>query len=700
MEEVIPPELRDRVLVYMDDLLVMSEDFESHLSLLKEVALLIRKAGLTLNIDKSNFCLKEVEFVGYIIGYGTIQTNPGKVAAITDYPVPKTVRQVRRFLGMTGWYRRFIRNFASLTAPISDLLKKNKTFKWTEEANEAFKTLKTKLTTAPVLTTPDFSKPFCIQCDASSVGIGGVLTQANEVGEEMPIAFVSQKLSTTQQKYNVTEKECLAAIKCLEKFRPYVEGHEFKIITDHASLKWLMSQKNLSTRLAHWSLKIQGYNFTFEHRKGTDNVVPDALSRVDMVDSITISFEIDLDSPHFESTEYKNLIKAIEENQQHTKNLLVENGLVFKKIQESDLLPGDVEWRLWIPQAMADELIENTHNSVAGMHGGIKKTLEAISQKFYWPNMARQIGDFIRNCEVCKQTKPPNFIQRPPMGNMAVSERSMQRFYIDLIGPFPRSKKGHIGILIILDHFSKFPFLYTLKIFKAEKIIEKLEEVFSFGGVPETIVSDNGTQFKAIIFENFLKKYGVEHVFTALYSPQANASERVNRSIICGIRAYLNEDQRNWDLHLTSITMALRSSYHQSIGCSPYFALFGQEMMLHGKSYKILRKLNSLSTGENISHPARMELIRQKLQDKIRKAYEANEKLYNLRCNREAVFKEGEEVYRQNFKQSHKAENYNAKLDKRSIKSRVVKRIGNNQYLLADMQGKEIGIFHAKDLHR
>lgn len=170
------------------------------------------------------------------MGNGTLRTDPEKISAVTNYPVPTNVKQVRRFLGMAGWYRRFVHNFASITTPLTNLLKKNKNFTWNDEAQKSFDTLKQVLCSAPVLASPNYEKPFIIQCDASKLGVGAVLAQKNEDGIEVPIAYFSQKLNKAQSNYSVTELECLAAILSLKKFRAYVEGQDFTIVTDHASL--------------------------------------------------------------------------------------------------------------------------------------------------------------------------------------------------------------------------------------------------------------------------------------------------------------------------------------------------------------------------------------------------------------------------------------------------------------------------------
>ncbi|KAL7723989.1 hypothetical protein ACLKA6_001958 [Drosophila palustris] len=217
---------------------------------------------------------------------------------------------------MAGWYQKFIRGYASLTSPLTDALKHKKHFEWSEDAEKSFQTLKAEMCKAPVLHTPNFEAPFFIHCDASHTGVGGVLMQVNEENDEVPIAYMSRKLNKCQRNYSVTEKECFAAILSIKKFRPYVEGHAFTVITDHASLKWLMSQSDLSTRLARWALKLQAYTFEIQHRKGSKNIVPDALSRTYTEDLSAIKTEqiIDLQSPHFQSKSYTDLATKITQN--------------------------------------------------------------------------------------------------------------------------------------------------------------------------------------------------------------------------------------------------------------------------------------------------------------------------------------------------------------------------------------------------
>lgn len=240
------------------------------------------------------------------------------------------------------------------------------------------------------------------------------------------------------------------------------------------------------------------------------------------------------------------------------------------------------------------------------------------------------------------------------MGNPVISERPFQRLYIDILGPYPRSKSGYIGLLIILDHFSKFHWLCPLKKFTSSLIQEFLQKhIFHVYGVPETIVSDNGSQFRSNNLNVFLTSYGIQHIYTALYSPQSNASERVNRSLIAGIRAYLKKDHHLWDGNLSFISCALRNSYHQAIKCSPYHALFGFDMVTHGTSYELLRKLKLLNepTSE-LSRDDKLQQIRHNIRKHIQDAYGINKHQYNLRT-RPVNFHIGQEVFRRNFAQSN-----------------------------------------------
>lgn len=702
MDMVIPYNMKSHVLVYLDDLLVLSSTFEDHLKHLAEVAVQLRKAGLTINVAKSQFGLKQVQYLGFIVGEGTLQTNSEKVRAVAEFPVPNTQKQLRRFLGMTGWYQRFLSQYSTVIFPLTELLGK-KAFKWNEQAQSAFEEIKKRLCSAPLLMHPNYEKPFIVQCDASFHGVGAVLAQLDDDNVERPIAYMSKKLNKAQRNYTVTEIECLAVVLAVLKFRMYIEGHPFKIVTDHASLRWLMKQTDLSGRLARWALKLQRYTFQIEHRKGSQNIVPDALSRSfeepDAVNAIEVELSptIDLTSSAFQSEEYTAL-----------KDKFIEAGLPDFQVIDNFLYHRncfstngnrDEVWKLYVPTALREEVIRSSHDQPSSAHGGVAKCLERIRRNFFWPGLASDVRQYIAKCELCRTSKYPNYSQRPPMGSQIISERPFQRLYIDFIGPFPRSKKGNIGIFIILDHFSKFTFLKPVRKFSSQIIIDFLrDEIFACFGVPESIVSDNGSQFKSHEFAAFLTKYGIKHICTASYAPQANAAERVNRSINAALRTYVRHNQREWDIILPSINCALRNSIHQSVGADPYRIVFGQYMITHGKDYTLLRKLDLLNSGAgHIEREDEFTNIRDDIGKYLKRAFSKNRRTYDLRA-RPKSFEVGEEVIKRNFQLSNLASNFNAKLGPIGIKARIKQKVGSAIYRLEDLKGKELGNFHAKDI--
>lgn len=704
MDKVIPSQFRDRVFVYLDDLLIFSKNFDDHLELLKMVATKLKDAGLTINVEKSKFCFKQLRYLGYIVGNETIQTDPKKVEAITQLKEPKTLKQLRSFIGMCSWYRRFIHDFSTIAAPLTECLKVKKggKFKLNSEACVAFEALKRRLTEAPVLINPDFEKEFIIACDASRTGVGGVLAQLDEEGNERAICFFSHKLNPAQRNYSITELECLAAVLCIKAFRPYVEGHKFKVITDHASLKWLMSQKDLTGRLARWSMKLSQFDFSIEHRKGCLNVVPDTLSRSfnEAIEELN-PVPIDLTDPEFKSVAYLDLIEYIQENQDTLPDLKVEDGFVFKRTHflSRDIASESECWRLWLPADLCQKVMTTFHDPPNCSHGGFVKTLKRIQKFFYWPKMAVEIKGFVQNCQTCREIKDVNTNLRPEMGQQFTVERPFQHVYIDFLGPYPRTKKGNTVILIVLDQFSKFSLAKALPKATATNVIKYLSEIFSIFGVPESILSDNGSQFISKEFQNFLNSLGIKHCRTGSYAPQSNASERVNRTILTSIRAYVGDQHDKWDYHLQDIMSSIRNSIHSAIGTTPYEVLFGQNMIIHGTLYRILRKLGALG-GEDCrtqTSNAKLKIIRDEVHKNLTKAHEKYRKQYNLR-SKHRKFEEGQEVYRRNHVLSSSGNKVCKKFAKKFLKCKVKTQKGTNLYELEDYQGKALGVFHAKDL--
>uniref|UniRef100_A0ABD2XP31 Reverse transcriptase domain-containing protein n=1 Tax=Trichogramma kaykai TaxID=54128 RepID=A0ABD2XP31_9HYME len=284
IDALFGPEFEPHVFGYLDDIIIVTESFDEHMKWLEIVLTKLRDAGLTVNRKKCDFCCSRVKYLGYVLDSNGLRVDSEKVQPVLRYPAPTNVKELRRFLGMVGWYARFIPNDSDLKKPLLELLHKDAEWRWTREHQSAFEALKRAITEAPVLARPDFSKPFVVQCDASDVAIGGVLTQVHEDGEH-PIVYVSRVLTPAERNYNTSEKECLALLWAIKKLRPYLEGYRFVAITDHSALQYLRNLKEPTGRLARWALEMQQWDFEVVHRKGKYNELPDALSRVCEIES-------------------------------------------------------------------------------------------------------------------------------------------------------------------------------------------------------------------------------------------------------------------------------------------------------------------------------------------------------------------------------------------------------------------------------
>lgn len=322
---------------------------------------------------------------------------------------------------------------------------------------------------------------------------------------------------------------------------------------------------------------------------------------INEVNSDVLLHNFDLfDKKDVQDEQYCSLMKHVEQNPDGNPNFCIRNSKLFIRIEAKHTasLTDIPVWKMWVPTTQRKQILEREHSLPEGAHDGIKKTLERIRRLHYWPKMTIDVHDFVVNCIICKQSKAPNQCARPPLGKLTIPERPWQKIYIDLLGPYLRSSNGKTTIFIILDHLTKFVYLKTLTKATASNIVNCLrDEIFSLFSVPQIIHSDNGVQFVGKEFQGLIKEFGINHIKTAYYSPQSNASERVNRSIVAVTRAYLAEKHTVWDKHLPEISSALRNSIHESTGYSPHFLLFGYHKIVHGNDYKLLHELHMIDEG-------------------------------------------------------------------------------------------------------
>uniref|UniRef100_A0ABD2WA60 RNA-directed DNA polymerase n=1 Tax=Trichogramma kaykai TaxID=54128 RepID=A0ABD2WA60_9HYME len=583
MDSLFGTEVEPHVFAYLDDIIVVTETFSEHIRWLKYVIKVLMKAKLIVNKKKCEFCCSRVTFLGYVLDNEGLRIDPERIKPILEYPVPTNVKGVRRLLGMLGWYSRFIKKEAEMNVPLAKLLHKDEKFVWGLEQEEALKKIKVALTNAPVLARPDFSRKFVVQTDASDFALGAVLTQDFEDGEH-PIMYISRLMSKAERNYGITEKECLAILWAIDKFRPYLEGYHFTVITDHKALTWLRNFKNPTGRVARWAIKMMEWDFDIVHRKGADHHVPDALSR---------GFELDrtYDVSLFESIKderYLQKLKEIEKAPQKFPDWCIEGGLLYRKRRDWLLDPitnSEDVWKLVVPEEYRDRVLSDAHCITSAGHLGSKKTYDRVVQEYYWPGMFHDVEDFVRQCEICQRYKVS---QTGPQGLMTrrVVDRPWAVVAADLM-EFPRSKFQNKYLLVFQDIFTRWIEVYPLRAATGANVLKAFEQLILFRWeTPDFLLTDNGKEFDNKLLNDGLQEYGVKHVYTPPYWPQANPVERSNRTLKTMIASYVGADHQNWDKHLHEFRHAVNTAVQSTLKVSPAFLNMGRQPRL----VKSLRK--------------------------------------------------------------------------------------------------------------
>ena len=700
MDKIFGESLRPKVFTYIDDLIVVSKTFEEHVQLLREVYRRLSEAGLVVNFDKCQFCRPSLKYLGFIITPEGINTDPDKVSSMVDFPQPRNATEVKRFLGLCSWYRRFVSGFATLVAPLNALLKgrkKRQPIVWTEEASQAFSAIKKALVSAPVLATPRFDLEFTIQCDASDVGLGCVLTQQHDDGEHV-IAYASRSLSKAERNYSVSERECLSLLFAIEKFRPYAEGVKFRAITDHHSLLWLRNLKDPVGRLARWSLKMAQFDFELIHRKGASHQVPDALSRAFVCSVKTEGFKS-------EDPWYNRKFAEVSQHPDRHPGWRVTNNELFHYKANRRVLPVDApNWKLVVPKELRSEVLRKCHDEPTAAHFGFFKTYRRVSTDYFWNTLKSDVSRYVRECRVCGAQKVPADQRAGLMGRQKLVEFPFQLVSVDLIGPLPRSKRGFSWLIVLTDWYTKFVLVKPLRRATAQEVTEFMErEVFLMFGIPEIVMCDNGVQFVSGLFKRLMSDYGIKKCwYNAKYHPQVNFTERVNRVITTAIRSYIgNQPHYTWDEKVFHIASAIRSAVHEVTGYAPNHLVFGRDLPNSGSSYRghpeDVIVVDNTKLKEWSQKLLALDAAKREIKSGLDKAYLRNKRHYDMR-KRSYSFEVGDLVWKRNLVLSNAAMGFAAKLAPKRILCRVSVKRSSLVYELVDLDGRDQGAWHIKDL--
>ncbi|KAJ8707558.1 hypothetical protein PYW08_010810 [Mythimna loreyi] len=556
------------------------------------------------------------------------------------------------------------------------------------------------LISAPVLSCPDYNRPFEVHTDASNYGIGAMLTQTIN-SKEHPIAYMSRSLSASERNYSITERETLAVITALEHWRCYLEnGKMFTVYTDHSALKWFLSLNNPTGRLARWGVRLSSFHFEIKHRRGSDNVVPDALSRAVPVSAISTSDAIKTTNDSW----YSNIYNGCINNPQNFQNFIVKNNKLFRLSKEKCQFTTEFSWKEVIPSELREQVIFENHSEPIAGHLGIFKTYRRLALRYYWPGMHKDVVNFVSACDKCLSHKIQNHTTLGEMGRPKCSQcsRPFQMLSIDLMGPLPTTRKQNSYIFVVTCCFSKFCLIFPIRNATSQIITKILEDsVFLVHGVPQTVFLDNGTQFTSNLTESLFKKYNIPNIyFTPKYTPQVNTVERYNRTIITCLSTFIDDDQRSWDTKISSVQFAINNSVNEATGYTPSFLVYGRELITCGSHYvdnEVANEVTFLPRDVYAENLGCLSKIFDNVQFKLWQAHVKNTSHYNLR-RKPAEFKVGDVVMKRAYVLSDKDKYFSKKLAPKYIKCRITGKKSPLVYILADMSGKDLGTWHIKDI--
>lgn len=622
MEKVLaglnPEDGPDYVAVYIDDVLVFSRTLDDHLVHLRHVIQRIRDAGLKLKPSKCRFIREEVEYLGHMVTPQGLKTNSRLTAAVADFPHPQNLSEVRRFLGLSSYYRRFVPNFSKMASPLQALTRKGVEFKWSSECETAFQVLKEKLTSAPVLAYPSFEKPFVLETDASITGIGAVLSQPQEDGLLHPIAYASRSLTTGERNYAITELETLAVVWAITHFIPYLYGHEVTVLTDHTAVKAVLETPNPSSKHARWWTKVYGSGIksvTIRYRPGRQNSSADALSRSPQAPSPAIGVGQDefqvaavtanavdpvadiqtllnaepacTEPDHFSDEQRKDpdlreIIvflqkEKLPDDEKRARKIALQAPLFT--IEDQTLFYIDPKQkhqrRVVVPNHLQEQILKENHSSGMGGHFSGQRTYGALVRRWWWDGMHADALQFARNCPECAIVSGGAKPTRPPLHPIPV-QRPFQIVGVDVMD-LPKTTDGNRHVIVFQDYLTKWPLVYPIPDQKSLRIVKLLvEEVIPFFGVPEALLSDRGTNLLSNLMKDICNLLGIRKLNTTAYHPQCDGMvERFNRTLKMMLRKQAATFGSQWDRYLSGVLWAYRNTPHEATGEKPSFLLFG-----------------------------------------------------------------------------------------------------------------------------
>ena len=612
---------------------MFSHSIDEHISRLGLVFHRLQEAGLKIKPKKCSLLQTSVSYLGFTFTADGVKPDNAKFSTIKNWPLPQSVSEIRSFLGFASYYRRFVPNFSTIAAPLHRLSRKHAVFSWSDQCAGAFNELRAQLMSPPILAYPDTQKQFILDTDASDVGMGAVLSQLNDSGQEVVIAYASQTLSKSQRNQGSTRKELLAVVTFVTHFKHYLLGAQFLLRTDHKALVWLNSFRDTDGILARWIERLAAFDYIIQHRPGKHHTNADALSRIPSVDNpagksadtriafanavatsapapadsgadnaqwypsyskeelhsaqladpdLTIIIgwqEALLDRPLRSDPATRSVSLGVLRLWSQWKRLTLVDGVLYRQYYPE----GEQEpvLQLVVPQSLQESVLRGAHSDVSGGHLGIEKTLSKLRRRYYWPFMSTSVADYCKACDVCASRKSPVPHPHAPLVQDHPSF-PLEKVAIDIMGPLPVTARGNKYLVVICDYFTKWTEAFPVPDIRAETVATVLiDGFFCRYGVPYQLHSDRGSQFESKLFQQICELLDIRKSRTTAYHPQSDGLvERMNRTLEAMLSAHVNAQQSDWDVHLQRCLLAYRSSVHSSTKETPARLMFGREVTL------------------------------------------------------------------------------------------------------------------------
>lgn len=705
VNDVLREYLDQFCVVYLDDVLIFSQSLSEHEQHVRLILQKLQDAKLSLKLAKCEFSVQTVSFLGFIISTDGISMDPSKIQAIQEWQPCRNVHDIQVFLGLTNFYRRFIKDYSKICTPLTALLKKDVKFEWSTAAQLAFDSLKTAILSDPVLRHYNPARPCIIETDASDYALGAVCSQADADGVAHPVAFFSRKLLPAEQNYQVYDKELLAIIAAFKHWRPYLEfsSEATIVLTDHKNLEYFTTTRNLSRRQVRWSEILADYNFVIHYRPGKQNGAADALSRRDrpfreggedfsktamtLLEPIKFSLNAMTQVPL--QLETDEILNAIMNGVPQDTDL----GPMFKLLKENPErqdLPGDYELssdnilfldgRICVPNdsSIKKRILEECHDSPAAGHFGVAKTYDQVAKHYHWPGLRKYIKDYIAGCDTCTRSKNHRHKLYGLLSSLPIPDSPWMSVSVDFITQLPPSDK-YTAICVFVDRFSKMAlFAPTFNQVDAVGTVDLFfKHVFCLFGLPQDIVSDRGVTFTSKFTQAMLKSLDVKQKLSTAFHPQTDGqTERVNSVLEQYLRCYVNYQQSDWSKLLPIAQFAYNNAKHSSTNTTPFYAVYGY----HPRLSVVLPRSNKDHTPADL-RITNLHELHENMKFHIAQAQEKHQEFYNRKVIEGPKFNIGDKVWLSSS--NLKSQRPTPKLDyKRLGPFKIIAKIGSRSYKL------------------